>query len=465
MKKILVGAAVAILIAYVLVSRQFGFAIEEQINEPLEQLKGKAPYVEVVANTYKRGWFVSEQDITIELFRNLAGAAAASPLTTPLHIEIHNAIWHGPICGLACIGLARVRTHVNFGPAMQAYLSSAFGSAEPLHIESRMGFGGGGSATVSSPAIKDAALSNGAHIGWGGFELKAEFARDYSSYSVHGAMPKVSYASVDGNRGEIDDFDLVAHSKRALRTLYVGDSDVTIGQMSFSAAKAGGAILSNLKSNYQSAANDGYMNMIGKTSVAAITAASLKFSDAHFDFSLNHLEMDSLEKLSAAIQKVNQDVSLQPAQRTPILLAAIKEPGIAFLSHGPQFSLDRFSIVIGGGEARLSGTVTLNGVAESDFQAGADPKALIQKLSADLDMSIDDAFLSGLPNGARVAPQLQAFVDQGLGTHADGKFHTKIAFHQGMTTFDGKSLPQPAAPSASAPAPRPRGILRQAPSP
>ena len=311
-----------------------------------------------------------------------------------------------------------------------------------------MGFGGGGSGSILSPAIKDVALSSGARIGWGGAELTSEFARDYDSYSLHGSMPKAAYASPNGDRVEFDDLDLVAHSKRALRTLYEGESTVTIGRLSVSAAKAGAAVFSNLRGSYQSAVSNGYMNMVEKISVGAITASSLNFSGAHFDFSLNHLEADSLEQLSAAMQKVNQDLSVPAAQRGSNLLAAVKGPGIGFLSHSPQFALDRFSIALGGGEARLSGTVALNGVAESDFGADSDPKAIIQKLDADLDMSIDDAFLNGLPNSARTMAQLQSFADQGLATHAGGKFHTKIAFHRGMTTFDGKSLPQPAPPPA-----------------
>jgi uncharacterized protein YdgA (DUF945 family) len=457
LKKILLGAAVAVLITYGFVSWRLGFAIEKRIDEPIELLKGSTSYVQVVANTFRRGWFVSEQDLTLELFRNPAGAPAAATLfSNPVQINMHNVIRHGPICGLTCVGLARVRTHLSFGPPLQGYLSAAFGSAEPLQIESRMGFGGGGTAAVYSPAIKDAVLSNGARIAWGGFDLKSELARDYNSYSLHGSMPKVSYASVDGNQVEFDGLDLVAHSKRALRTLYEGNSDITIGRISVSAAKAGGAVLNNVRGSYESAVNGGYMNLTDKVSVGAITAASLNFSGAHFDFSFKHLDADSLEQLSAAIREVNQDVSLPPVQRSQNLLAAIKKPGIGLLSHSPQFALDRFSIATASGEASLSGTVTMNGVAESDFETGADPKAMIQKLSADLDMSIDAAFLNGLPNGARVTAQLQAFADQGLATHASGKFHTKIAFHQGMTTFDGKSLPQPVAAPTPVPAPAPR---------
>ena len=110
--------------------------------------------------------------------------------------------------------------------------------------------------------------------------------------------------------------------------------------------------MSDVRSSYQSSASDGYMNMAEKISVGAITAASLNFSGAHFDFSLNHLEMDSLERLSTVIRKLNQDVSLAPAQRSQNLLVVVKEPGIAFLSHNPQVSLDRFSIAAGGGELR-----------------------------------------------------------------------------------------------------------------
>jgi uncharacterized protein YdgA (DUF945 family) len=451
MKRTLLGGAAALLIVYLFVSWRIGFAIEKQVNQPLEQLKGKTPYVDVVANTFRRGWFVSEQDLTVELFRHLTAASPGAGLfSAPIQIKIHNVIWHGPICGLTCIGLARVRSHVSFGPPLGDYLSSAFGSVEPLHSESRMGFGGGGSATISSPAIRDTALSHGARIGWGGFELIGEVAPDYSSYSLRGSMPRLFYASPEGGEVEFDDMNMVAHSKRALRSVFQGESSLAIGRMSFS-AKAGGAVISNLRGSYQSAVSDGYMNLIEKISFGTITASSLNFSGAHFDFSLSHLDVDSLEQLSAAAQKVNQDATLPSEQRSSNLLAAVKQPGIALLSHSPQFILERFSIATGSGEASLSGTVSLKNVAESDFGEGADPKAVIQKLEADLDLSIDDAFINGLPQGANLTAQLQSFADKGLATHANGKFHTKIAFHQGVTTFDGKSLPQPQPPQSQPP--------------
>lgn len=444
-----IGAA-ALLVAYLFVPWLIGFAVEKQSNASLELMKDRTPYVTVTANTFRRGWFMSEQNLTLELFRNLPSASrAVAPFFTPIQMRIHNVIWHGPICGLTCIGLARVKTRLSFGPPLQTYLASAFGAAEPLRIDSKMSFGGGGSGTLTSPAIKDAALPNGARIGWGGFELKSEFTADLASYSVRGSIPKFTYSSADGNQVQFDGNQLAMHAKRVLRTLFEGDYSVAIDRVSISSPNAGGAVLKDLRAGYSSAVNDGYMNIIVKNSIGSMSVASLNLNGAHIDFSLHHLQLDSLEQLNAAMQKVNQDLSQPPAQRSAALLAAIKRPGIDFLSHNPAFNLDRVSIASGGGEALLSGRVTLDGMVESDFAASADSKAVIRKLEADLDMSIDDTFLHGLPNGAKVTAQLQSFVDQGLATHAGGKFHTKMVFHEGVTTFDGKSLPQP-PPSPSA---------------
>ena len=99
----------------------------------------------------------------------------------------------------------------------------------------------------------------------------------------------------------------------------------------------------------------------------------------------------------------------------------------------------------------MSGVVRLHGVVPADFAEGTDPKTLIQKLDADLDCGIDDGFLRSLPaSGAQIAAQLQALADQGLFSHEKGKFQTKLAFHRGTTTFNGKAFPH-----APPPAPHP----------
>jgi uncharacterized protein YdgA (DUF945 family) len=211
---------------------------------------------------------------------------------------------------------------------------------------------------------------------------------------------------------------------------------------------AGNVSVSDLRVSTRSSSGDGYMNIVSKTSTGAVVTAPLNLTGIHFDVSLQHLEMTSLETMGAAMRGMNQGSDLTPQQRTAKMIEAIKEPGISFLSHQPELDIDRVSMATAGGEARVSGVVRLQGVVPADFAEGTDPKSLIQKLGADLDCGIDDGFLRSLPaSGAQIAAQLQALADQGLFSHEKGKFQTKLAFHQGAATFNGKTFPQAPPPA------------------
>jgi uncharacterized protein YdgA (DUF945 family) len=278
---------------------------------------------------------------------------------------------------------------------------------------------------------------------------------------MHGSVPHVVYAGADGKRFELSDLKLEVHRQRALRTLYEGDSSVTLGRFAFSSPAAAGSVtMSDIHAATQSSSSGGYMTVVSKTSTGPLTTAPLTLTNMHFDFSFRHLDMESLEAMSVAMRDLNQDPALAPRERTMKMVEALKTPGISFLSHQPEFAIDRISIGTAQGEAQLSGEVRLHDVVPADFAEGSDLKAIIPKADADVDCGLDDAFLKSLPGaGAQFTAQLQALADQGLLTHENGKFHTKIAFHQGTVTFNGKPFPQAQPPqplaSPSRPPPRP----------
>jgi uncharacterized protein YdgA (DUF945 family) len=453
-KKIVLGAIAVLVLAYPLLSWLMGFAVERRVNEPLEQMRTTMPYVRVVQKTFRRGWFSSEQDLTLEMFGNLPAApAAAPPKLFPFQLTLHSVIRHGPVCGWACVGVAHTETHAVVSGAVQEFLKAVFGSAEPLHLETRLGFFGGGSVTLSSPSVQDAALKDGAHLSWGGLSFKNLFTAGYGSYALSGSVPQTVYAGADGKRIEVGNLVLNAHSHRVLRTLYAGDSSLTVERIGFSSPPpaAGNVSVNEVRVSTQSSSSGGYMNIASKASTGAVVTAPLTLTAMHFDFSLQHLEMTSLEAMGAALRGIDQGSVLTPQERTAKMIEAIKEPGISFLSHQPELGIDRVSIATPDGEARVSGVVRLQGVVPADFAEGTDPKSLIQKLDADLDCGIDDGFLRSLPaSGAQIAAQLQALAAQGLFSHEKGKFQTKLAFHQGTATFNGKAFPH-------APPPAPRG--------
>jgi uncharacterized protein YdgA (DUF945 family) len=448
------AAAAALLVAYPLLSWLTGYAVERRIQEPVEQMRNVSPYAKVVESTFRRGWFTSEHDLTIEFFGDspeaAAGAGALLPrMFAPFQLKIRSVIRHGPLCGWACIGVAHAETHTVFSGPIQAFLTDAFGAAEPLHIESRMGFGGGGSATISSPPIKDAVLKDGGHVSWGGFLVHSESEAQFTAYRLRGSFPRMVYAGADGKGFELGEVEVEINSHRALRTLNEGSSSVSIGHLGYRGPASVGLSIKDIHAISQSDSSGGLMAVVSKTSTGAITAGPLAFTGMHIDFTLRHLDMESLETLNVALRDVNRGPPLPSSERSQKMLAALKEPGIAFLSHQPEIVIDRISVAAAQGETQLSGAITVHDVAPADFDDPAQQKNILQKLDVDLDLTVDQAFLKALPGGGgQFAPQLQSLVQQGSLTYENGKYHTKILFHQGMATFNGRPMPQASQPPA-----------------
>ena len=457
MRKIGIAVIAALVLLYPLAAWLMGFVIEKRIDAAYGQVREKAPFASVTEHRYQRGWYSSQDDVTVELFHDLGtapGAAAPFPI---LRITIHTVLHHGPLCGWNCFGLARADSHLVFSGPLQSAIAKLFGSLEPLSLRSRMGFFGGGSAMLSSPAFKDTVLESGARAAWGGLEADLSYGAGMDSYTVHLTAPRAMYTAADGKGFEAAAMTVDARSRRALRTLYVGDSTLTLGRLAVAGAAGASAFtLNDLRSVSSSGVEGGFMMMASKTSTGALVTSPLTLSGMHFDFTLRHLDEDSLEKLAAGYRQANQNSALAPDARKAALTAVLRQHGTALLAQQPEIGIDRISFANAKGEAMLTGVMRLRDVTAADFAEGADPRGIFAKLEAELDLSLDEALLQSLPGGANGEKQLQALSEQGLVTHEQGKFHAKILFRHGQATFNGKPLrpgTTPAPPSGSAPPP------------
>jgi len=131
LKKLLLTVVVLVLL-YPTVPWLLGRAIESRVTEITGDISQQAPYLTVVESHYKRGWYTSEQDVTIEALGGMtpgqaATAALASPTGQPVRFTIHNVIHHGLVCGATCIGLARIDSTPVFSDELR--LSSRKSSA------------------------------------------------------------------------------------------------------------------------------------------------------------------------------------------------------------------------------------------------------------------------------------------------------------------------------------------------
>jgi uncharacterized protein YdgA (DUF945 family) len=452
MKKTGTWSIVALVVLYAAAAWLMGYSIEGNIDSAIAQLHERAPFVTVSERRFKRGWFRSEQDLTLELFRDTLGSMPGRIGTPggaigPLRFTVHSEIIHGPICGVTCIGRARIESRFVLEGEAGQKLATLFGGAEPLQAQTLLGLFGGTTTTVISPAFPDKKLDDGSTISWGGLTATTASDAQADVVTLHGAAPRVALMAADGKRFEATSLSIDSNSRRALRSLYAGDGGIAIGKLSFVAGPTG-VTINDLRSESHGTVSDGFMTLKLETGTSTITTEPLTLTGVHVDFTLRHLDLDSLEAFLAALRDTNQPPSTTPAQRAQAAQQVFAQQGLALLSHAPELGLDRISAAAAGGEVLLTGTIRLAGTTPADFAAGANPATLISKLEADLDLSADDAFLKALPGpGATLEPRVQSLVASGLVTRTGGKLRTKIAYRNGQTTFNGQAFQPPPPPA------------------
>jgi uncharacterized protein YdgA (DUF945 family) len=441
LKKISIGVIAALVLLYPLATWLVGFSIERRFDDVITQVREKVPYASVVEHQFRRGWYTSQAEMTLEFLHDVPATlpSASATAAAPFRMTVRSIIHHGPICGADCMGLARADTRIVFSDQMQSAIAKIFGPLDPMNVRSRLGLFGGGSTLFSSPAVKDAKLDDGTIVNWGGLQATVNYGAGVDAYTMHGNVPRAMYSAPDGSRFEASDTLFDSRAKRALRSLYTGDSSFSLAHAAFAGAGGENPLsLDDLRFTSRVSADDGFVTMTMNLSSGSIAKAPVALTGAHFDVTFRHLEMESLEQLASVARELNQDRTLTPAARTEKMLPLLKQQSARLLAQQPQIAFDQVSIANAGGAAILKGLLQLPGVTSADFADSTNPKGIIQKLDADLDLTVDEALLKSLPGGVDGATQLQRLASQGLVTQENGRFHTRILFHRGLLTFNGQ---------------------------
>lgn len=133
-----------------------GVAIESRIQHDEQRAVAQVPYLTLVSREYHRGVYESTETATYG-FRIPAlqamGAAAGTPLRAGATITVASNIRHGPFPGLRVPALAIVDSTLVVPPAARKVLSGILGSKPILEVRTSVGFFGGASASLTSPAF------------------------------------------------------------------------------------------------------------------------------------------------------------------------------------------------------------------------------------------------------------------------------------------------------------------------
>ena len=222
-KKLLITIVVLVLL-YPAMAWVTGLVIQSRSSAALAEMTDKAPYITVTDNKYHRGWYTSEQDLTVTMFASqMAGMAPLAGansdwLSKGIPVTLHTVIHHGPFCGWSCFGLARADTHFVLPNAAKAAVTLIYGSAEPMNMTSRLGFFGGTTSTITSPALNQVAVPGGGKLSWDGFKLVVHSTRHGDSFKVDGTAPHLLLDGPDGKRlrDQSDESEGRQHSRTAL---------------------------------------------------------------------------------------------------------------------------------------------------------------------------------------------------------------------------------------------------------
>lgn len=477
-----VGGVVALVVVAGAASVGMGAWSGPKVAAELQTQSAKAmlslPGVQVLNQRVLTGLMTSTHEVTVQMGCDKAALAAGlKAADAPFNLTWRDVIHHGPFPGGTAFGLASIDSHLVLPPAAAAQVAEVLGRQPLIRVHTVLDFAGGYVSEVTSPAFKYADPALGT-VEWQGLKLVVRGS------IKDGVAAGGSYA-LEAPGGSLD---LALRSGPAL---------------SFKAGRfsAAGEVLPN------SEATSIWMSPVRGTATwdslamnvsrPADTPLALAFNDMKFSaektfdkglFSLvsklsakgmiDQLPLDGLE-MQVSLRRVHAaayeqvlsrffDATLGCERREGAALqgAVIDELQrnlITFLRHDPEYSLDKFAVVLGGHRAEISYRVGLRGMSEAD---GRRPMAqiLASKVYADAAFNVQDGWIEQVARqmatehtpsaghdgaAAQAAAMADALIDswatQGFVVREGGAVKAAAKFEAGQLQVNGQPVPLPAS--------------------
>jgi uncharacterized protein YdgA (DUF945 family) len=424
-----------------------GRLMEQRVQQALARAQQQIPYVRILEQHYRRGWYRSAQDVTLALdLGKLVPMPIATAVSSGLTIQIRSVIHHGPVCGLTCFGAARMESVWVPGADIAPIVAKYYGATPPLSVSTRFGYFGGSSGTVSTPPLPNVALPDNGHLIWGGFTADVSSSANMDRFSVHASMPRlVVQGGTDGKRLEVSALTLDTTSRRVVGTLYGGDMDLRVERIAYHAPNAPDWSAAKIRYAGQLPVSSGYMDIVEQFGTGPLQVMGTQLNETHFDFAFRHLQVQALASLQSQMRSLNQQKGLGLRSDVSGTLAGLREPLQQLLLAKPELQFDRVGVTTAKGQILLHGSVRMADVTAADLSADSDPRLLLlQKLDVSVDLTADDGALAELPAlTAQAQQQLPALAQQGLVTHQNGHWHTTMRLAHGQTMVNGKAMGAP----------------------
>lgn len=447
--KIVLAIGGIIVLSYPGMAWVAGMVIESRIQHAEQQALDQVPYLTLVKRDYHRGVYRSTEvatygfHIPVPQAMKTAGGAALPPSAT---ITVTSDIRHGPLPGLHALALASVDSTISAPPALQQALSAALGSQPLLRVHSTVGFFGGASVNLTSPAFS-VKLPDGSSVAWGGLTASGTTASGQARWSAQLSAPRLAFAGAQG-RFELTGMEYTGTNEKAFDGIYLGNGTFTIERVAGSSPRSGDYLLQRISVTSTSKPNGEFFDMRVDVAMDAAKVAAVQLKNVMYSQSVEHIHGPSFVAMTKAMRTAERQ-GADPAQVQTALRDAMSQYGTDLLLQNPVLDLRQVSFAMPEGSFLLSARISVPGLSRADLQWPAAILALKTHALVTADLKVDNGLVQKLlgmgGSNPNFAARLNSFEQQGYLTAGPAAVTTHLELSGGRLTLNGHPFP-PAAP-------------------
>lgn len=450
--KVLLAVGGIVVLSYPGLAWVTGLAIEGRIQQSEQQALDKAPYVALVKREYHRGVYRSTEIATYSLHNPALQAAMKGATGTTVvpsaTITIVSNIQHGPLPGLRRAALGVIDSTLIAPPGLQKALAGVLGSKPILRLHTCVGFFGGATATVTSPAFS-LRLADGSTLTWGGLTGGFSTARNQAHWSGQLHVPGF------GRQGPRGGFEVTgvtysgAHTK-AFGDFYAGTGKLTIDGLGGNSGRSGTQFAVKRISITSTAQVVGeFVDMRVDTTADTVMIPALTLKNLTYLMSFEHIHGPSLVAMAQGVRAMQRQAGTNPTQLQAGVQAAFRQYGGNLLLHDPVIDVRQIGFSMPEGSFLFSSRLAAPGLSPNDLQWPAIIMALRTHAQVTADLRIDNAllqkFLAMGGSNPGIAAQLSSLEQQGFLTTASSAVTTHLEYSGGRLTLNGHPFPPAAA--------------------
>lgn len=472
MKKIIIGASVAA----ILVSSYAGVALYARskvatlYTEAASAIAQKYPEAQISHKILEQGLFSSKVEVTVR-FGCDKNAKEAFKYT--------DTITHGPVLGTHGFGAMYISTDITLDAASQAKISKIFGKDKPLEIGTKIGFGGGATVKLSSPAKNFTDEESKSQVKWAGLEAELN-ASNPSKIQITGLdfiMPELTITEAD-NKGSFSLKEAKANMKSTGTTseLGLGSGELSIQSITVQSPNKNMNILANnLKIGVESNASGDFMDINESINLNNVKVNARDYGPISYKVILKHLHIPSLIALQKDMDAAKALACSDPSASAEGIKTALTKNGATLLAKIPEVVVESLKAKFPEGEASFTGKASIPTFVETDLNAEQGYAALMGKVTAEGKLIVPEAvakYFASLssPNNAAdfdknsaMAIEAGAIVRQGNDFVIDAKWANGSAMINGHPQAEIMQKLQAAAMKNIQQAPAPEGMEKMTP--